>query len=149
MLCRLCQPRKRGILRMSGTLFRAAARALREGRVVMPNCLKLPSPLHLFVILPVVAAGAIAASSAAFAEPQEIKLVEHATTDAVTNTGASGDSAGDILTFSNEVYDADDKIKVGSDQGHLLPYGARQSLGVLLDAEPGEGSIDGRGAVLR
>jgi allene oxide cyclase len=102
---------------MSGTLFRAAALALREGRVVMPNCLKLPSPLHLFVILPVVAAGAIASSSAAFAEPQEIKLVEHATTDAVTDTGASGDSAGDILTFSNEVYDADDKNKVGSDQG--------------------------------
>jgi len=83
----------------------------------MLNCLKLPSPLHLFIILPVVAAGAIAASSAAFAEPQEIKLVEHATTDAVTDTGASGDSAGDILTFSNEVYDADDKNKVGSDQG--------------------------------
>jgi allene oxide cyclase len=83
----------------------------------MPNCLKLPSPLHLFVIVPVVSAGAIAASSAAYAEPQEIKLVEHATTDAVTDTGASGDSAGDILTFSNEVYDADDKNKVGSDQG--------------------------------
>jgi allene oxide cyclase len=102
---------------MSGTLFHAAALVLREGRVVMPNCLKLPSPLHLFVIVPVVAAGAIAASSAAFAEPQEIKLVEHATTDAVTDTGASGDSAGDILTFSNEVYDEDDKNKVGSDQG--------------------------------
>ena len=56
-------------------------------------------------------------ATAAFAEPQEIKLVEHATTDAVTDTGASGDSAGDILTFSNEVYDADDKNKVGSDQG--------------------------------
>ena len=30
-----------------------------RGRVVMLNCLKLPSPLHLFVILPVVAAGAL------------------------------------------------------------------------------------------
>jgi hypothetical protein len=43
--------------------------------------------------------------------------VGHATTDAVTDTGASGDSAGDILTFANEVYDADDKNKIGSDQG--------------------------------
>ena len=37
----------------------------------------------------------------------------HATTDAVTDTGASGD----ILTFANEVYDADDKNKIGTDQG--------------------------------
>jgi len=48
---------------------------------------------------------------------EELKVIEHATTDAVTDTGASGDSAGDILTFANEVYDADDKSKVGSDQG--------------------------------
>jgi allene oxide cyclase len=39
--------------------------------------------------------------------------VGHATTDAVTDTGASGD----ILTFANEVYDADDKNKIGTDQG--------------------------------
>ena len=31
--------------------------------------------------------------------------------------GDKGDTAGDILTFANEVYDADDKNKVGSDQG--------------------------------
>jgi len=46
--------------------------------------------------------------------------VGHATTDAVTDTGASGDSAGDILTFANEVYDADDKNKIGTDQGIWL-----------------------------
>ena len=42
---------------------------------------------------------------------------EYASTDAVTDTGAAGDSAGDILTFANEVFDADDKAKVGTDQG--------------------------------
>ena len=47
----------------------------------------------------------------------EMKMVEHADTDAVTDTGASGDSAGDVLTFANDVYDADDKNKVGGDQG--------------------------------
>jgi allene oxide cyclase len=31
--------------------------------------------------------------------------------------GGSGDSAGDIFTVANEVYDADDKNKIGSDQG--------------------------------
>lgn len=48
---------------------------------------------------------------------EEMKVIEHATTDAVTDTGAAGDSAGDILTFANEVFDADDKNKVGTDQG--------------------------------
>ena len=46
-----------------------------------------------------------------------ITVIEHATTDTTTDTGAQGDSVGDILTFANEVYDADDKNKVGSDQG--------------------------------
>ncbi len=57
------------------------------------------------------------ATGPASAEPRELKMIEHATTDAVTDTGASGDSAGDILTFANEVFDADDKAKIGTDQG--------------------------------
>jgi hypothetical protein len=44
-------------------------------------------------------------------------MVEHADTDAVTHTGKSEDNAGDILTFANDVYDADDKNKIGTDQG--------------------------------
>ena len=32
-------------------------------------------------------------------------------------TGTAGDSAGDILTFANDVFDADDKNKIGTDQG--------------------------------
>ena len=45
-----------------------------------------------------------------------IAVVEHATTDAVTN-GTTGDDAGNILTFANDVFNADDTQKVGSDQG--------------------------------
>jgi allene oxide cyclase len=59
----------------------------------------------------------MASGPAAIAEPQELKMVEHATTDAVTDTGAKGDSAGDILTFANEVFDADHKNKIGTNQG--------------------------------
>lgn len=44
-------------------------------------------------------------------------MIERATTDAVTDTGATGDSAGDILTFANDVFDADDKNKLGTNQG--------------------------------
>ncbi len=48
-----------------------------------------------------------------------IHVIEHATTDAVTN-GTAGDSAGNILTFANDVYDAADANKVGSDQGYCV-----------------------------
>ena len=100
-------------------------------------------------LLCIAAAGFFATGQAAVAEPQEMKVVEHADTDAVTDTGAEGDSAGDILTFANEVYDADDKNKVGSRPGHLLPHRGRQGLGVLLDALLGQGSDHRRGPVPR
>ncbi len=47
---------------------------------------------------------------------EKITVVEHATTDAVTN-GTKRDHAGNILTFANKVFNAADKKKVGSDQG--------------------------------
>jgi hypothetical protein len=47
-------------------------------------------------------------------------VIEHATTDATTDTGAPGDSAGDVLTFANKVFDADDQQEIGSDQGYCI-----------------------------
>src|SRR5262249_36649003 len=81
---------------------------------VMPKSTTLLS-LRLICVARIAAIISLAAAGPAAAE--EIKVIEHATTDAVTDTGAQGDSAGDILTFANEVFDADDKNKVGSDQG--------------------------------
>lgn len=49
-----------------------------------------------------------------------ITVIEHATTDTTTDTGAPGDSVGDILTFANEVFDAADQTKVGTDNGYCL-----------------------------
>lgn len=57
---------------------------------------------------------------AAEAATTKIDLVERATTDAVTDLGAQGDSAGDLLTFANEIYDAKDQSRVGSDQGWCI-----------------------------
>ena len=79
----------------------------------MSQHLKLP----LCMVHPIAAAYAPACCAGPASAAQELKMVEHATTDAITDTGATGDSAGDILTFANEVYDADDKDKVGTDQG--------------------------------
>jgi len=49
-----------------------------------------------------------------------ITVIEHATTDATTDTGAPGDSAGDVLTFANDVFDRTDTRKVGTDQGYCI-----------------------------
>ena len=49
-----------------------------------------------------------------------ITVVERATTDAVIDTGAIGDSVGDLLSFANVVYDADNKKPVGTDQGFCV-----------------------------
>jgi allene oxide cyclase len=49
-----------------------------------------------------------------------IVVTEHADTDATTDTGDRGDSAGDVLTFSNPVFDAADRTQVGTDQGYCI-----------------------------
>jgi allene oxide cyclase len=50
-----------------------------------------------------------------------IHVVEHATTDAVTNhADGTADSVGDLLTFTNDVFDADDTTRVGHDQGFCI-----------------------------
>jgi hypothetical protein len=48
-----------------------------------------------------------------------IDVIEHATTDAVTN-GTADDSAGNVLTFANEVFNSKNAKKVGTDQGYCV-----------------------------
>lgn len=49
-----------------------------------------------------------------------LRVVEHADTDVVTDTGAKGDSVGDVLTFANKVFDAANTRQIGTDNGHCL-----------------------------
>jgi len=49
-----------------------------------------------------------------------IEVIEHADTDATLDLGAKGDSAGDLLTWSNPLFDAANKVQVGSDQGYCV-----------------------------
>ena len=65
-------------------------------------------------------AGAILIACASNASAETITLIERATTDAVLDLGASGDSAGDILTFANELYDEKNTKLVGSDNGWCI-----------------------------
>ncbi len=75
-------------------------------------CLAMP----LAIAVPLLALG-LPTVPAVADEVQELTLVERASTDTVTDTGAEGDSAGDILTFTNEIYDQANATKVGEDNG--------------------------------
>ncbi len=55
-----------------------------------------------------------------------ITVVEHATTDAVTN-GTAGDDVGNILTFANDVFNGDDTKQVGTDQGSCIRIAVGES----------------------
>ena len=89
-----------------------------------------------------------------------VSVIEHATTDAVTNEGnGSGDVVGDILTFTNDVFDKSNSRKVGTDQGYcvrmivgeswecvwttLLPRGQITVEGPFYDAADSELAITG------
>lgn len=52
--------------------------------------------------------------------PQTIHVVERATSDVITDTGPTGDSVGDLLTFANQVYDATNGEPLGTDNGYCL-----------------------------
>src|SRR5262245_6201141 len=61
---------------------------------------------------------AVAVASAAPAQRgKQLTVVERATTDAVIDLGAPGDSIGDTLGFGNDVYDASNTDVVGRDEG--------------------------------
>jgi hypothetical protein len=78
--------------------------------------------------LVLIAAGAIAALPALPAAAGErIEVIERAVTDATLDLGAKGDSAGDLLTFANPVYDASNKTQLGSDQGYCVRVVAGKS----------------------
>jgi allene oxide cyclase len=49
-----------------------------------------------------------------------IHVIEHATTDLVVDTGPTGDSSGDLLTFANDIFDEANAEKVGRDQGDCI-----------------------------
>ena len=49
-----------------------------------------------------------------------IKVVEHADTDTITDTGEKGDTVGDVLTFANKVFDEKNEKEIGSDNGYCL-----------------------------
>lgn len=76
--------------------------------------------LSIGAALAVLAIVAMASISSAGAGPKKFTVIEHATTDTVIDTGAVGDSSGDLLTFHNELFDETNTTAVGSDQGECV-----------------------------
>lgn len=74
-----------------------------------------------------------------------IRVVERATTDVVTDTGAEGDSVGDVLTFANEVYDEANAEKIGTDNGYCIRtvVGAAWECHWTLTLDKGQITVDG------
>ncbi len=98
---------------------------------------KLPG-LALFV-----AATALFAHSAGAAT---LKLVERATGNAThVHGGNAADNVGDILTFSNQVFDADNKVHLGFDQGYCVRLVVGQSYEChwTLSLQHGQIAVDG------
>ena len=74
-----------------------------------------------------------------------LHVVEHAETDAVADIGGSGDTVGDVLTFANPVFDADNSEQVGTDNGYCLrtAVGATWECHWILTLSDGQITVDG------
>jgi allene oxide cyclase len=68
----------------------------------------------------IIQAAAFGGETPSISGPTTIHVIEHARTDTVTDTGATGDSTGDLLTFHNPVFDRANANRVGADQGQCV-----------------------------
>jgi len=69
------------------------------------------------------------ASSAGHQQGGTFTVVEHADTDTTADTGPTGDSPGDVLTFANPIFDATNSRQVGTDNGSCI----RTAVGVSYE----------------
>lgn len=86
--------------------------------------------MRRFLLMTTVAAAALGTGGAAVAAQaaggggahhgNRFTVVERAITDTVADVGKKGDSLGDQLAFSNPVYTADNKTKIGYDLGNCV-----------------------------
>jgi allene oxide cyclase len=73
----------------------------------------------------VLAVGVVSISAASTSDKpdhpaRQLTVVERAITDSVVDTGAAGDSLGDILAFGNPIFDAANVKQIGRDQGYCI-----------------------------
>ena len=99
----------------------------------------------LILTLLVLVLAAFSARQDTASTTSKMTVVEHADTDAVTDTGEEGDTVGDILTFANKVYDEKNENEIGSDNGYCFRtvVGAAWECHWILTLEKGQITVDG------
>lgn len=98
--------------------------------------------------VPAAVAVLLVPASLSAAERETLNVVERATTDAVTDIGAKGDSAGDILTFANEVFDEGNENQVGTNNGWCIRTAVGKSWECFWTVMLGDGQITVEGPFL-
>jgi hypothetical protein len=73
-----------------------------------------------------------------------LEVVERAENEEVLDLGAMGDSKGDVLTFANDMYDADNEDELGTDQGFCVRVGEAWECNWTLDHGPWSWGARGR-----
>jgi hypothetical protein len=88
-------------------------------------------------------------------EVRTIQLVERAASDALVDNEPPGDSAGDVLTFANLLFDSTNTTQIGTDQGYCVRVVAGESFECTWTAFLSEGQLtvsgpfyDTKGSVL-
>jgi hypothetical protein len=96
--------------------------------------------------LAILAAAALSYAQALAAE--QLTVVEHAKSDATAHIGPKPDNRGDVLTWTNDVFDAADKLKVGTDQGFCIRVAVGKSYECLWTTSLAGGQITVEGPFL-
>lgn len=77
--------------------------------------------------IPAFLLGVTFGSMAQAATQETLHFVEHPAHEVTTHLGKSNDAPGDLLTFANPVFDANNEHQVGSDQGFCIRVTPGQS----------------------
>ena len=89
---------------------------------------KLVTVAGLVATVVLVASLVSAANQKKVTSPMTVRVIEHAATDVVTDTGKKGDSAGDLLTWHNKIFDGANKKQVGHDEGFCTRLAPAQGI---------------------
>ena len=100
----------------------------------------------LIRIAPFFAIASLAMLAPVRAESSDLHLVERALTDTTSvHAGKEADNVGDILTFSNPIYDATNTRQLGRDQGYCVRVivGRSYECHWTLQLSSGQIAVDG------
>ena len=98
------------------------------------------------LVLAIITSAVLSCSPALAAE--QLTVVEHAKSDATAHIGSKPDNRGDVLTWTNDVFDAADKVKVGTDQGFCIRVAVGKSYECLWTTSLAGGQITVEGPFL-